>query len=268
MKRIVCLVLAAMLAGCAGEPARERPSRAQQVIDLGQQGQAAYAKGDLPRAARQFEQALTNARRIEDSEGVAVMSINLARVTRESGGSASALKILESVSRWHRGNMAAKTAREMDLLAAVLLSDLDRRDEALARLQTLREQCQTACEAGIGIDSLHARLMLEKGEAGVAAQLATAAIARFRSHGNQPEVANLFRVQGEAYMALGDFATARQSLENALSIDKALGQPARIAQDLDALARAALAARDNAAHAAYLARLEDVRNARAGNASR
>ncbi|MCK9387938.1 MAG: hypothetical protein M0Q22_06020 [Sulfuritalea sp.] len=268
MKRAVWLILVATLAGCAGEKIKERPPRAQQVIDLGQQGQAAYRKGDLPRAARLFEQALTDAKRIEDSEGVAVMSINLACVSRESGASADALKVLESISSWHRGNIPARTAREMDLLATVLLSDLDRRDEALARLQALREQCQAACEAAIGIDSLHARLMLEKGEAGVAAQLATSAIARFLSHGNQMEVANLFRVQGEAHLALGDFPAARQSLENALSIDKSLGQPARIAQDLEVLARAALAARDMAAQAAYLARLEEVRQARAGNASR
>ena len=266
MKRVAGLALAAMLAGCAGGQLAERPPRAQQVIDLGQQGRSAYAKGDLPRAARLFEQALTHARRIEDSEGVAVMSINLARVARESGGSAGALKILESVSPWHRANCSLGTAREMELLTAVLLSDVDRRDEALARLRALREQCHGECELAIGIDSLQARLLLEQGEAGAAAQLATAAIVRFRSDGNRLEVANLFRVQGEAYLALGDFPSARQLLDHALSIDKALGLPLRIAQDLEALARATLAANDLAAHAGYLARLADVRRPRAGTA--
>lgn len=263
MKRVAGLILAMLLAGCAGEKVKERPPRAQQVVDLGQQGQSAYAKGDLPRAARLFEQALTDAMRIEDSEGVAVMSINLARIARESGESAAAMKILEGVSPWHRGNLGARTAQEMYLLTAVLLADLDRRDDALARLQALRDRCQAACETAIGIDSLQARLLLEQGDAGNAVQLAGAAIARFGNHGNQLELANLFRVQGEAHLALGDSRAALKSLESALGMDKSLGQPAKIAQDLEALARAALAAGDGAAHAAYLARLNEVRQARA-----
>ncbi|MCX7168427.1 MAG: hypothetical protein NTV11_19430, partial [Rhodocyclales bacterium] len=162
----------------------------------------------------------------------------------------------------------ARSAQEMDLLAAVLLADLDRRDDALARLRALRDRCQAACETAIGIDSLQARLLLEKGDTGNAVQLASAAIERFRSHGNQLELANLFRVQGEAHLALGDFQAALKSLESALGIDKSLSQPAKIAQDLEALARAALAGGDRAAHAGYLARLEEVRQARASKTSR
>ena len=268
MRLAPALALALVLAACAGEKVKERPPRAQQVIDLGRQGQAAYHKGDLPRAARLFEQALTDALRIEDSEGVAVMSINLARVSRESGDSARALNGLEAISPWHRGNIAAGTGREIALLGAVLLSDLGRSEEALARVQALREQCQSSCEMAIGIDSLQARLLLEKGDAGSAARLATAAIARFGAHANQLELANLLRVQGEARLVLGDFPAAKQAMEHALSIDKALGQPAKIAQDLEALARGALAAGDMAAHAGYLARLEEVRQARAGRTAR
>jgi tetratricopeptide (TPR) repeat protein len=265
VKRVVFLAVTVMLAGCAGENIKERSPRAQQVINLGRQGQAAYLKGDLPRAALLFKQALADAMHIEDSEGVAVMSINLARVSRDSGNSASALKLLDAVSPWHRSNLSARAAQELDLLAAVLLSDLDRRDEALTRLQMLRDKCQARCELAIGMDSLQARLTLEKGEPGSSAQLATAAIARFRDHGNQLELANLFRVQGEARLALGDFEAARQSLESALGIDKSLSQPAKIAQDLEALARSALAAKDTAAHAGYMARLEEVRRARIGH---
>ena len=98
-----------------------------------------------------------------------------------------------------------------------------------------------------------------------AARLAATAIERFRGHANRLELANLLRVAGEAHLALGDFAAARQALEHALSIDKALAQPAKIAQDLEALARAALAAKDMAAHAAYVARLDEVRRARAAS---
>lgn len=268
MKLHACLLLAILLLGCAGERPRERPPRAQQVIDLGQQGQAAYFKGDLPRAARLFEQALTDAMRIEDSEGVAIMSINLARVWRESGESARALKLVEAVSPWHRSNMAARTAQEIDLLAAVLLADLEQRDQSLALLQALRDRCQATCEAAIGMDSLQARLLLEKGDAAGAVRLARAAIARFRDHMNQLELANLFRVEGEAHLALGDFRASRLSLDGALNIDKSLGQPAKIEQDLEALARTALAAADATAHAGYLARLQEVRQARKGKLSK
>lgn len=262
------LLLGLGLGGCAGGALKELPPRELKVIELGRQGQTAYLRGDLERAGRLFGQALGDARRIEDSEGVAVMSVNLARVQREAGDSGKALATLEAVSPWHRDHIAAATGQEMDLLAAVLQSDLGRPDVALARVQALGEQCRSSCAMAIGIDSLQARLLLEKGDAAAAAKLTGAAIGRFGAHANRLELANLWRVQGEAHLALGDLAAARQSLDHALGIDKALAQPAKIAQDLDALARSALAAGDTAAHAGYLARLEEVRQARAGRSSR
>ena len=262
MKKLLALTLAAVVAGCAGQQAKERPPRAQQVIELGQQGQAAYVKGELPRAGHLFEQALGKAMQIEDSEGVGLMSINLARVARESNGSARALGILEAVSPWHRSKLSPRTAQELNLLAAVLLSDLARHREAHAILQGLRDQCQSSCDLAIGIDSLQARLLLEQGDAGIAAEMAMAAIARFRDTTNRLELANLLRLRGEACLALGDFPAALQSLEDALGVDKMLGQPTKIALDLEALARAALAAGDAGAHAGYLARLKEVRQGR------
>ena len=268
MRLAACLALVLLTAGCAAEKARERPLRAQQVIELGQQGQAAFFQGDLARAARLFHRALTDAMRIEDSEGVAIMSINLARVARESGDSAGGLARLDAVSSWHRRNLTAKADQEMELLAAVLLSDLGQPDPALMRLQALRDQCQYVCDMALGLDSLQARLILEKGDAASATRLANAAIERFRNTADRLELANLFRVLGEAHLALGDFQAARQSLENGLSIDKSLGLPGKIALDLEALARTALAAKDTTAHAGYVARLEEVRLTRAGKSTR
>lgn len=264
MKHLAWLVLAALLSACGGEPLVTRAPRAQQVIDLGQQGQAAYFKGDLARAARLFEQALAAAQRIEDSEGVVLMSLDLARVTREAGDSAGAWQRLAAIAPWHRAGIGAATARQLDLQSAVLLSDLQRRDEALALLRSLRERCRAACELAIGIDSLEARLRLENGDAQGAAQLATTALAIFGGHGKRLEVANLLRVAGEAQLALGDFAAAVRELESALAIDKSLAQPGKIALDLEVLTRAALAAGDSAAHAGYRARLEEVRQTQAG----
>jgi hypothetical protein len=132
----------------------------------------------------------------------------------------------------------------------------------------LRAQCRGECEIAIGIDSLEARLMLEQGDAAAAARLATAAAARFADHPNRLELANLRRVQGEAHHALGDFAAARRALEQALDIDKSLAQPVKIAQDMEALARTALAAGDGAAQASYLARLRELRQAPAASAAR
>lgn len=264
MRLLPCLILTLLLAACAGDKLEQRPPLAQRIVDLGQQGQAAYARGDLTRAARLFEQALAEALRIEASENVAIMAINLARVRREAGDSRRALATIESISPWHRDKLSARTTREMGLLAAVLLADVDRRDEARSRVRSLRGECASDCEAAIGLDSLRARLMLEQGEAAAAAQAARAAIERFRDHDNRLELANLLRTEGEASLALGNHLAAGQALENALSIDKALGQPAKIVQDLEALARNALAAGDRVAQAGYLARLDEVRRGRPG----
>ena len=254
--------LAGLLGACAEPALIHRPPLAQRIFDAGKEGQAAYLKGHLPRAQRLFEQALRDAMSIEDSEGVAVMSLNLARVARELGASADALARLESVSAWHRSHSPAHLDQEIDLLAAVLLADLGRVEESLTRLRVLREKCPQECALSMGADSLQARLMLEKGEATAALALASAALDRFSTHGNRQEVANLFRVQGEARLALGDFATARQALEAALTIDKTLALPAKIALDLDALSHAALAAQDSAAHARYQERLDELKQAR------
>ena len=251
--------LAGLLGACAEPALIHRPPLAQRIFDAGKEGQAAYLKGHLPRAQRLFEQALRDATSIEDSEGVAVMSLNLARVARELGASADALARLESVSAWHRRHSPAHLDQEIDLLAAVLLADLGRVEESLTRLRALREKCPQECALSMGADSLQARLMLEKGEATAALALASAALDRFSTHGNRQEVANLFRVQGEARLALGDFATARQALEAALTIDKTLALPAKIALDLDALSHAA---QDSAAHARYQERLDELKQAR------
>jgi tetratricopeptide (TPR) repeat protein len=258
------LLVAALLGACAGEKIDERPPLAQRVFELGKEGHAAYKKGDLARARRLFELALHDALQIEDSAGVVTLTLNLARIAREQGESAKGLARLESVSAWHRQPippLPAHLKQEIDLLEAVLLADLGRADAALLRLTALRQRCPPECALAIGADSLQARLILEKGETKRALDLATAALNRFHTHDNRLEVANLLRVQGEARLAQGDFAAARQSLEEALKIDKAQAQPAKIALDLDALSRTAFAAQDSAAHALYQGRLDELRRA-------
>jgi tetratricopeptide (TPR) repeat protein len=253
------LLAAALLGACAGEQAHRRPPLAQRVFDLGKEGQTAYLKGDLPRARRLFESAWRDALQIEDSAGVAVMALNLARVARESGASAAGLARLESVSDWHRRSIPARLKQEIDLLTAVLLADLGQANAALLQIAALRENCPSICEGAVGADGLQARLTLEKGDARRALDLAETALSRFRTHENQQEVANLLRVQGDARLALGDFSSARRALEEALNIDKALALPAKIALDLASLARAALAAQDTEARARYQGRLDELR---------
>jgi tetratricopeptide (TPR) repeat protein len=255
------VLLAILLAGCAVEKVKEPPPMARQIVDRGRQGQAAYAKGDLARAAALFEQARRDAMRIEDSEGVAVMSINLARVLRESGRMSEALGILEGISSWHRRNISVKSLREIELLSAVLLGDFGQRDTALQRLQALRTDCTASCELAINLEALQARLLLEQGSVADAMTVATAAIARFQAMADSIELANLYRVQGEAQVLQGMAQAAKQSLEAALRIDKTLGQPAKIAQSLELLLRAAQAGGDSQAQAAYRARLTEVQQA-------
>lgn len=263
MKRLAMLwVAAAWLAGCAGQPVEERPPLARRVAELGKEGQDAYFKGDLARARRLFELALRDARQVEDSAGVVAMSLNLARVQRESGDSAGALTRLEQLPDWQRGTIPAALAGELDLASATLLADSGRRDVALVRLAALRDRCAADCELAIGIDSLQARLLLESGAAQSALDLAGQALGRYPAHRNRAEQANLLRVQGEASRALGDLLSSQKALEAALALDKALAQPAKIVLDLQALAETALAAGDASAHAHYLARRNEILRAR------
>lgn len=260
--RVVVWVAAALLAACAGQQVEEPPLLARRVAELGKEGQDAYFKGDLVRARRLFELALRDARQVEDSAGVVAMSLNLARVQRESGDSAGALARLEKLPDWQRGAIPAALAAELDLASATLLADGGRRDESLSRLEVLRGRCAADCNLAIGIDSLQARLLLEGGEAQRALDLASQALGRYSAHRNRAERANLLRVQGEASRALGDLPSSRKALEAALALDKALAQPAKIALDLQALAETALAAGDASAHAHYLARRNEILRAR------
>ncbi len=266
MRRALCLLLVLLIGACAGGKVNERAPLAQRIFDLAQEGQAAYLKGDLPRARRLFELALNDAMRIEDSEGVVAMAINLARVARESGAVSDALARLDALSAWHRSAIPAPLDSEVDLLSAVLLADLGRLDAALLRLGVLREKFGRADGLSIGADSLQARLVLEKGDARQARDLAGAALARFREHDNRQEFANLLRVHGEASLSLGDFSVARLALEEALGIDKALAQATKVALDLEALVRTTWAAQDRAAHARYRERLDDVMRAQLSRA--
>jgi tetratricopeptide (TPR) repeat protein len=148
---------------------------------------------------------------------------------------------------------------------AVILTNQTRLSEAESSLVLAEKWCEQKCMFHYGIDGLHARLQLLKGDAQGALVLATA-LSKIEEAGKE-EQANALRVAATAEEKLTRYDYALQLFQRALELDKTLGLGARVSEDLSGLARVTkLLGRDQEA-SVYLRRAELVNEAQSQSAA-
>src|SRR5450830_1687389 len=86
-----------LLVACAGAPKEPQNERLTQAVDYNRRGEAALKQGDQRRALALYEAALRADLSIENLNGVAINSINLARVHQLLGENALAHQRLDAV---------------------------------------------------------------------------------------------------------------------------------------------------------------------------
>src|SRR5512145_3069025 len=87
---ILCLVL---LTAC-GSVDEVRSARLEQATEFNQRGQRAFLRGEYQAAAALYEQALQIDVAIENENGIAINTLNLARVNQVLGKTALAQRLL------------------------------------------------------------------------------------------------------------------------------------------------------------------------------
>ena len=235
---LLSFALALLLVACAGAPKAPESAPLMQAADYNRRGEAALKRRDYRRALLWYEAALRADLSIENLDGIAMNSLNLARVHQLLGENTLAHQRLDAVlnggAPFPREHMIAARLRKTMLYQAA--GDLDAAASSVAQAADLCKD--NACALQGTLLNLSAGLALARGDASGALALAGQALAVNRGRDAREETANTLRMQAEARMRQKEFAAALAPLQEALALDKALGLPERIEQDLRRLAEA------------------------------
>ena len=255
---------AALLACACAATAPTQNKTEQQAAALNQRAARAFEQGDFPRATALYEQALRLNAGVEDSEGIAVNALSLARAYQAGGDTAAAHRVLDGLLS--DGPLPLPPAQRAEAQARKAQLYLDANDAASAREWSDKALATCAtCAALPAIQTLRGRAALAAADYGAALDWANRALAAIGASsesgpgsGKAGERANAHRLAGEARLARGEHQAALATLEQALALDRGLGLPGRIFLDLMALGRVQLAMGNRTAARDYFVRARSV----------
>jgi tetratricopeptide (TPR) repeat protein len=253
--RAACCAAALLACACAGvAPTQNRTE--QQAAALNQRATRAFDQRDYPRAATLYEQALRLNAAIENTEGIAVNALRLARAHQAGGDAAAAHRVLDGLLADGPLPLPAPLRAEAQARKAQLYLDANDAARSLEWSDKALASC-AGCAALPAIQTLRGRVALAAADHGAALDWANKSLTSTGT-GNAGERANAHRLAGEARLARGEHQAAVATLEQALELDRGLGLPARILLDLMALGRTQLAMGNRTAARDYFARALSV----------
>jgi ATP/maltotriose-dependent transcriptional regulator MalT len=219
-----------LLTAC-GQTAPSRNARLELAADHSQSAQRAYNRGDYHVALRQYEMALQVDVTVENTAGIAIDMLNLARVNqmlgRQDVANAYLDKMLQDTALEYEKSYLAAAATQKSLLI------LQQGDVAGARLwlEKASAWCVAECTLVAVIENARAAIALREKDSDQALHWADRAASTSRN--NSPlEYANALRYMSEARLIRGEFAAALRLADEALVVDKTLGLPEKINLDL------------------------------------
>ena len=258
-----CGAAALLACACAGTAPTQNKTE-QQAAALNQRAARAFEQRDYPRAAALYEQALRLNTGVENTGGIAVNALSLARAHQAGGDAAAAHYVLDGLLA--DGPLPLPPARRAEAQARKAQLYLDANDAARSLEWSDKALASCAdCAALPAIQSLRGRAALAAADHGAALDWANRALAAIGTSsesgpgsGKAGERANALRLAGEARLARGEHQAALAALEQALELDRGLGLPARIFLDLMALGRVQLAMGNRTAARDYFVRARGV----------
>jgi len=231
---VLVLSVLLFLTAC-GQTAPLRNARLELAAEHSQSAQRAYDRGDYLVALRQYEMALQVDVALENIAGIAIDTLNLARVNqmlgRQEVANAYLDKLLQDDALVYEKSYLATAATQKTLLM------LQHGDVNGARiwLEKASAWCVADCKLAVVIDNARAAIALREKDSDQALHWAERAASASRSD-SPLEYANALRYMGEARLMRGDFSTASRLADEALVVDKSLGLPEKIKLDLLLLA--------------------------------
>ncbi|MFH2140556.1 MAG: hypothetical protein ABII63_07145 [Pseudomonadota bacterium] len=220
-----------------GQTAPLSNARLELAAEYSQSAQRAYDRGDYRVALRQYEMALQVDVAVENIAGIAIDMLNLARVNQMLGRLEIANAYLDKLlqdSALEYGTPYLATAATQKSLLMLQQGDVN---GAQLWLQKASAWCAAECTLTSVIDNARAAIALREKDSDQALHWAERAASA--SRGDSPlEYANALRYMSEAQLMRSEFATASRLADEALVVDKSLGLPEKIKQDLLLLAAA------------------------------
>jgi tetratricopeptide (TPR) repeat protein len=254
VKGLAFIALAAALAGCGGAPKSEKNVAALQsaALEANRKGDNYVRHNELENAARSYREAMRLSQSLEDADGIAANAINLS-IVRQGRFADARVALREVLEHSHLRFSAARLA-QASLRHALVDFDERRYSSAIEWTKRAGEHCGQRCAIAGALHNTRAQLALQEGRLDAAVASARAGLEVSRSEDERAERANSLRLLGVAALRTNDGAAARIHFEQALTIDRDLGAPRKIALDLLGLGRAATLAGDRDAARAYYAR--------------
>lgn len=238
IKLVSTLLLASLLLSACGQQApMVRSQRQEQAIELNQRAQRAFMRGEYQTADGLYGDALKFDIAIENADGIAINLLNLARVNLVLERPKIAQMYLDRILKdkalqYSAAHLAAASVQYslLRLWAGDVTSAMSWADKA-------SEYCVSDCKLSGVIANLRANIAIQSNDAEQALYWSGHAVSS-NKNGSKIEYANALRLHGQAKMMKQEFEASLSILDEALSIDKALGLPEKIRQDLILLAQA------------------------------
>lgn len=236
--------LAGLLLAACGHAPETHSERYMQAVGFSQRAQTAYQHGEYQAAIRLYTMALQLDRSIENTDGIAINLLNLAKVNQVLGRFAEAhgyLDLLlggEKPLGFKHAHLAAAAAQK-----GLLRLNENNTSEASGWADKAAGYCVADCQLNGLIFNLRANIALREKNADAALHWGKKGIAGNKTDnkdeqkpGRQIEYANSLRLTAQASAMKNEFDAALGMLNEALSVDKTLGLPEKIRLDLELLA--------------------------------
>jgi len=234
------------LGACSSAPQASLSPLALQALEAETQGAQRYDQGQFDLAIRSFELAQQLHRRVDDPAGVARNLTQQARSQLSAGRPQAALDALATVP--------SPGADLLQLQATIALGDVAKVERLMP---AVAQACPAACADHAALRVLQARWALSRAQPEQALAHAQAAVPLLQARQEHRELANAWRLSAQAHGQLGATALALQAANQALTLDRSLGLPERIAADWLLMGRLQHTSDPQQARAAY-ARAKDV----------
>ena len=229
--RLTISIMCSVLLSACSHVEEISSARQEQATEFNQRAQRAFQRGEYQAAATLYENALQLDVAIENVNGIAINILNLARVNQVLGKTALAQRYLDALLEDKSLNYPPA-----HLAAAAVQKSLLRLQEndvagATVWADKAAAYCVADCKLSGVIDNARASISLRENDAEQALHFGERA-ASTNKNTSQLEYANSLRLIASAKLLKNEHDAALRLADEALVIDKSLGLPEKIRQDL------------------------------------